>query len=295
MGIREDIEFNVNGERIAAWFYYPDGPKPYKAMVLAHGLGATKECSLDQYALRFQEAGYAVLVFDYRGFGDSGVKDKKLAQLISVRRQLQDWRGAIDYLRTRNDIDHSNIGIWGTSFSGGHVLKIASQDPRIKVVISQIPNVDTFASISLIEPKTQPIRLAIAGIKDLIMTILGRPGYSIPIVGEPGELAMLSSSDAMPGLLSISPETGINSTPARSNLLLPLYRPITSVKKIKCPVLYCIAKQDKEVSSKKALTAAGKTANATVKEYEGGHFAPYNPPLFETVIKDQLEYLKENL
>ena len=81
---------------------------------------------LDAYAERFRAAGYACLVFDYRNFGDSEGAPR---QLLDIRMQLQDWTVAVAYSRTLAGIDHNRIGLWGTSFSGGHVIATAARLP----------------------------------------------------------------------------------------------------------------------------------------------------------------------
>lgn len=92
---------------------------------MAHGLGGVRQMRLDTFAERFSAAGYRCLVFDYRHFGASAGEPR---QLLSVRRQLEDWRCAIAYARQLDGVDPERIILWGTSFSGGHVIRIASRD-----------------------------------------------------------------------------------------------------------------------------------------------------------------------
>src|ERR1700733_5677776 len=123
MAQREEIKFISGSDRISAWLYRPEGPDspdlegPAPLLVMAHGLGAVRTMRLDAYAERFSEAGYACLVFDYRNFGDSEGAPR---QLLDIRMQLQDWTVAVAYARTLPGIDPDRIGLWGTSFSGGH-------------------------------------------------------------------------------------------------------------------------------------------------------------------------------
>ena len=87
---RETCSFAVYGLAVSAWLYLPNrGEGPHPCIVMAHGLGGTKDAGLAQYAERFQEAGFAVLVFDYRHFGKSSGMPR---QLLSVPKQLEDGR-----------------------------------------------------------------------------------------------------------------------------------------------------------------------------------------------------------
>jgi uncharacterized protein len=134
---REEIRFRSGGEECAGWFYRPgdaDGNVP--CVVLAHGFGALKEGRLDAYAERFAVAGYAALVFDYRNFGESGGEPR---QLIDIGAQHEDWRAAVSDARGREGVDADRIALWGTSFSGGHVIATGARDSRVAAVIAQSP------------------------------------------------------------------------------------------------------------------------------------------------------------
>ena len=90
---RIDVEFLSHGTTCRAWLYRPQGSGPQHSaarpcVVMAHGFGATRDASLAPYAERFAAAGLAVLLFDYRHFGAS---DGEPRQLVSVRRQLDDY------------------------------------------------------------------------------------------------------------------------------------------------------------------------------------------------------------
>ncbi len=91
-------------------------------MILGHGLGAVKEMGLDRYASVFTELGIVCVAFDYRHFGESGGQPR---QLLDIQLQLQDWEAAIDYTSKLEDVDSERIGIFGSSFGGGHVISTA--------------------------------------------------------------------------------------------------------------------------------------------------------------------------
>ena len=135
--MRQDIEFDAEGVTLRGWLYTPeraDGRSP--AIVMTHGFSAVKEMYLDRYADVFANAGMAALVFDNRNFGSS---DGQPRQEIDPWAQVRDYRHAITYARTRSEVDPARIGIWGSSYSGGHVLVVGAIDRRVKCVVAQVP------------------------------------------------------------------------------------------------------------------------------------------------------------
>src|SRR2546425_5918346 len=134
---RTDVEFNAEGTILRRWLYLPDGAADrVPGVVMAHGLSAVKEMYLDAFAEVFAAAGLAVLVFDNRNFGAS---DGEPRQEIDPWVQVRDYRHAITYAGTLPEVDAARIGIWGSSYSGGHVLVVAAIDRRVKAVVSQVP------------------------------------------------------------------------------------------------------------------------------------------------------------
>src|SRR5215467_11825163 len=137
MLMRHDIEFNAEGVILRGWLYVPEIlPGKAPAVVMAHGFSAVKEMYLDRYAEVFSAAGLAVLVFDNRNFGAS---DGEPRDEIDPWQQVRDYRHAITWLRRQPHIEREQIGVWGSSYSGGHVLVLGAIDRRIKCVVSQVP------------------------------------------------------------------------------------------------------------------------------------------------------------
>src|ERR671928_546064 len=135
--MRQDVEFQAEGPRLRGWLYTPDGGgPPFPTVVMAHGFSAVKEMYLDKFAEAFAEAGLAALVFDNRNFGAS---DGTPRLEIDPWDQVHDYRDAITYARTRSEVDGERIGVWGSSYSGGHVLVVGAIDRRVKCVVAQVP------------------------------------------------------------------------------------------------------------------------------------------------------------
>src|SRR5690242_3056520 len=134
---RRDVEFNAEGVTLRGWFYAAGtGGAPGAAVVMAHGFSAVKEMYLDAFAEVFAAGGLNVMVFDNRGFGAS---DGEPRQEIDPWAQVRDYRHAVTYASTLPEVDPARIGIWGSSYSGGHVLVVAAIDRRVKAVVSQVP------------------------------------------------------------------------------------------------------------------------------------------------------------
>ncbi|PIC83010.1 alpha/beta hydrolase [Sporosarcina sp. P1] len=134
----EKITFTSEGVPCSGLLYKPEGEGPFPAVVMAHGFSLVKEVFLPEYAKKFADAGLAVLVFDYRNFGESGGEPR---QLMDPQMQIEDYRNAISWMASQDFIDGGQIGIWGSSYSGGHVLQIGAADRRVKAIVSQIPTI----------------------------------------------------------------------------------------------------------------------------------------------------------
>src|SRR5277367_1567035 len=140
----QNVEFKSCGTTIRAHLYMPDGYGPFPVVVMAGGWCYVKELVQPEYAKAFAGAGIAALVFDYRNFGDS---DGEVRQHLDPWAQIEDYRNAISYAETLPNIRRDRIGIWGISYSGGHVLVVGATDPRVKCIVSNIPVVDGYLTM----------------------------------------------------------------------------------------------------------------------------------------------------
>jgi uncharacterized protein len=290
---REDRDFESKGVRCAGWLYRPEGISRPPVVVMAHGFTAVRAFGLPTYAERLAERGMAVYLFDYRTFGDSDGEPRNLA---NPRHHIQDWEAAIAYVRSLSDVDTDKVALWGTSYSGGHVIVVASRDPRIKAIVSQVPFVDGITA-SLRLGIMHFMKCSIPVTRDILRILTFRKPYYLPIVGEPGELVVLSAPDVLSGYMSIIPEgvDFVNEIPARCLLELLLYRPIASAAKVKCPTLFIAGDKDSLGSPRMAEKAASRIPKVNLIHLDAGHFDVYSGELFERLMKMQGDFLSRYL
>jgi fermentation-respiration switch protein FrsA (DUF1100 family) len=288
------VTFNVKNTAIDAWLYMPENRDAFlPCIVMAHGFGGTKDMGLDRYAQRFQEAGFAVFVFDYRYFGESGGQPR---QLIRIEDQLEDWSAAVEYVRGRQEIDSNRIALWGTSLSGGHVIVQAARDSGIACVAAQCPAVDGRASAEALFRSLgvkMSLRMILHGQRDIVRSWLRLSPHMMPIVGKPGSMALLTVEGAYEALESMAAERFINLACARILLRADKYRPVEEAGTVRCPVLLQICDRDRITplsASQKAAESLGTLAE--VKHYPIGHFDIYSGEHFEKSVSDQIEFFK---
>ncbi len=293
---RKDVTFQVKGTSISAWLYLPeDLSAPVPCIVMGHGFGGTKDMIMESYALRYQEAGFAVLAFDYRHFGESEGEPR---QLMWIPYQLEDYAAAIEYARgLRGEIDPARIALWGTSASGGYGMVIAAKDKNITCVCAQCPGLDPHASVKMFLKRLgigHILRLFIHGQRDMMRFRLGLLPHKIPIVGKPGSIAFFPISDAYNGYSKLASENFINEVCARIVLRSHGFKPVEHLQNVQCPILIQICDHD-SLAIISAETAKELEKYAEVKHYPIGHFDIYTGDNFEKSVSDQLEFFKKHL
>jgi dienelactone hydrolase len=158
--MRREITIWSEGTRMAGDLFVPedegDGKRP--AILLCHGWGGPKEHLNNTYAPRFCEAGFVCVTFDYRGWFESDsrlvtmekqpppddegyvtVRAKPVREIVDPLDQNRDIYNVLDYMMGETCIDTDRIGLWGSSFGGGHVIHVGASDRRIKCIVSQVP------------------------------------------------------------------------------------------------------------------------------------------------------------
>ena len=288
---RVDVRIPSHGEELAAYLYRPSGgDDPVPCVVMAHGFSATRDDGLPDYAEAFADAGFAVLLFDYRHFGASTGLPR---QLLDIGRQQDDYRAAVQWARHADGIDPDRIALWGSSFSGGHVLTVAVADPRIAAVIAQAPYTDSIPVIRRMSVRNL-VPAAVAALRDAAGAVLGREPVLMPAAGPPGSFAALTEPDALTGFQAIiGPESlWRNEVAARLMLTLPFFRPVRLAARLTMPVLLCVCDADTTTPPSSTITVGRRAPRAELRHYPYGHFAIYTDP---QVKIDQVDFLRRVL
>jgi len=292
---RRNIRF-VSGDSDCAAWHYPgnDGG----CVIMAGGAGVTKEPGTDRFARRFHDAGYSVLAFDYRRFGDSGGTPR---QIIRIREQLADWRAAIDCAAALPEVDPTKIAIWGFSLSGGHVLTIAADNPAVAAAIAQTPLADGQAAApnALKHMTTSALlRLMARAALDGLGGLAGRDPILVPAAGSPGEVAILTTPDAQDATRALDPNGQYDdwnqTIAARWALRAGSYRPGRRATHIQCPLLVIACDQDQSVTPEPGARAATAAARGELVRMPGGHYEPFLGG-HEPTIKAEIVFLRRHL
>lgn len=294
---RIDANFMSHGTRCGAWHYVPDGAEPRPYVVMAHGLGGTIELGLDDYAQRFAAAGYGVFAFDYRSFGFS---DGEPRQVISVQRQLEDWHAALAHVRALPQVDRERIAIWGSSFGGGHVISVAARDHGLAAAIAQVPFADGLQSVFAM-PLHAASRLLRAAFVDLARALFDASPRYVPLVGHPGDVALMAADDCHAGFMQLVPPAVAasgrwgNRAAARIALEIGRYSPLRSASSVAAPLLVVAAKTDTVAPAKGAIAVANAAPRGELCLYDKGHFDYYKGAGFAQIIGDELAFLERHL
>lgn len=300
-GRMDEISFISQGVRCAAWHLSAVGdefarPRGRPCVVMAHAMMGTRDSGLLPYAQAFADAGLEVLLFDFRYLGAS---DGQPRQLVSFSAQRADYRAAIDYARRLRGVDPNRIVLWGTSYSGGHVVAEAVSDGRVAAAIAQVPGMDGLTGVRDLARRAglvQLARLTLYGLRDAAGGLLGLEPHLMPVFGAPGSVAIATSPDAEPGFAAIAGPTYRNEACARILLHAPLYRPIRYAARVRYPLLIQIAERDAVVSVDAAKRTAAKAAGwAEVRTYPVEHFEIYVGENRSRAIADQLQFLRRHL
>jgi dienelactone hydrolase len=274
---KHDVSFPAEGDiRLAAWLFVPDGDGPFPAITMAHGYAGTRYHGIEPMAEAFAEAGFAVLLHDHRAFGDSGGEPR---QDVDPWQQIADWRRAISYLQDRPEVDQNRIGLWGTSYTGGHAIVLGATDRRLKAVVAQVPTTDGYAAglrrvapeaVASLEARfAADERAQLRGALPATQAIVNADGVAVPAYG---------SADAVSFYLQPLPD-GVweNKVTVRSTRWARMYAPGEFVARVSStPLLMIVATRDTTSLTDLALAAYERALELKrLVMIDGGHFDPY--------------------
>lgn len=281
----QTIAFSAAGTILKGWLYRPISvSKPVPAIVMSHGYNCIKELYLDKFAEVFAQAGYAVLAYDNRNLGDS---EGEVRQEINPWHQVHDYRHAITFMQTQSFVNPSQIGIWGTSYSGGHVLVVGAIDKRVKCVVSQVPTISGWQSmLRRISPDAWEKQRKEFN-ADRLNRFLGHPPKYIPMITDPTAKndASHASADAwefFTGKHATQEDQWRfkkwrNEITLRSVEMYSEYEPGSYIERISpTPLLMMVAENDVVAVTDEALATFNQAREIKkLHLFSGGHFSAY--------------------
>ncbi|MGO9154061.1 alpha/beta hydrolase [Mycobacterium sp.] len=273
-----DVEFGVEGNvTLRGWLFVPDMPGPRPAITMAHGFAGIREHGLDRFARVFAEAGFVVLVHDHRGFGAS---DGQPRFDVDPWRQIADWRYAISYLESHPAVDADRIGLWGTSYAGGHALVLGATDRRLRAVVAQVPTISGYQqSLRRVAPD-RVAGLEASFIDDDRAQFAGAaPATQLIVSADPETPAAYHSPDAVAFYHQPVPE-GVhweNRVTVRSSRAARMYEPGQWVSRVSpTPLLMIIGLNDTITLADTGLAAYERALQPKkLVTIPGGHFDAY--------------------
>src|SRR5512145_2340008 len=262
------VDIWSDGTRMSGTIFRPQGltaEDKLPAIILCHGWGGLRSHLDIAIAPLFAQAGYVVLTFDYRGWGTSDsrlvivgamptpdahgevtVQARAIRELVDPFDQTEDIIACLDYLSGEPGVDHKRIGLWGTSFGGGHVVYVAAKDSRLKCIVSQVPSMDGHWVHQFFKPREQ--------------AVLRARGKMDPVP---------QGENKIPGL---------NGTPYLSRIAE--YRPVAFAGLLKIPVLIIVAEKetlmDNRENGEKVYNIVKHHAPAKYEVVPGTHFEIYD-------------------
>lgn len=298
------VSFGSGGTVIAGRLYLPRAVfEPLPAVVLAHGFSATMDWIVPAFAETFAEGGLAALIFDYRHLGLSGGEPR---QLIDSRRQREDLRNAVAFMRSRPEVDDTRVALWGTSLGGAHVIEVAATDPSIAAVVANVPAIDMFRGlrgrhvpghlrVGVVRVCKATASLMWAASVDTVRGALRLEPSYIPVYGRLGRAVFWDPSLAplFTDLESHSLSWRNEITP-RFLFKAPRYRRET-LRRLTAPLLVTVARDDEVISTRFIEKVVADAPRYEVRQYPVRHFDMYHGAIRDQLAADHLRFLQCHL
>jgi hypothetical protein len=298
--MQRTTSFESKGLKCSVTFYTPDqvtSGDHFPAIVMAHGIGLTKEMGLPQFAERFAQAGFVVSLFDYRYLGAS--EGEPRGQMLPTE-QHEDFRNAITWTQLQSEVDPERIGLWGFSYSGGHALHLAAFDPRVKAIVAQMPTVNAFLNSRRLTSPLALHELTKIVSQDRIKRYqTGEVSY-FPLVAPPGQPCFLATPDAFTWVESTkdaSEGRWENRLTFESIEHCLYYEPVPHLEAI-FPTPLCLIVGEKDFLATPDLAAAvyaGAMEPKSLTILKGGHFDGFQGEGFEIASTTALRWFEKYL
>ena len=296
-----DVTFGSEGADLEGWVYVPDSNPPWPLVVMAHGFSATRHMAAHKYAEVLSAAGLAVLLYDHRGFGDSGGEPRRK---INPWMEACGYRDAVLYGRSLEGVDQSRVALWGDSLSGGVALAVAGIDERVAALVVQVP------ALGREMPPADPDGSLYRAFKETILS-----GVVEPLEGEVQGPFPVVSDDQVRRPSALQPLTayrwfieyggrfgsGWMNDITRARPKTPVgWHPGLCAGHVCCPTLFLVSAQDEMPGALPAVARGAYDKVAGVKEWieiDGGHFGLLYFPSeeFERVSSAQARFLSDHL
>jgi fermentation-respiration switch protein FrsA (DUF1100 family) len=287
--MRQDVEFVSEGVTLRGWLYLPEGPGTHGAVVLTGGFAAVKESFLHHnYPQAFADAGLVAIAYDHPNCGSS---DGLPRQELDPLKQQRGYRDAITFLAARPDVDADRIGIWGTSYSGGHVLGVAADDRRVRCVVSQAMTISGRANTIRRNSPKGLAELHVRWAEDRLARLRGEAPRVVQ--------AFADDSDSVRFNQSLPPECRANwrnEITVRSWELYNEYEPAAFIERISpTPLLMIVPTDDTMTPSEDALAAYNRALEPKkLVIVPGDHYVVYGD-CFETTCRAAVDWFLEHL
>lgn len=268
---------------VATWVLRPDGPAR-SCVLMAHGFSMTRHDGLLPYARALRDAGHLVLVFDHRHLGDSGGEPR---QRFRAAEQRADWHAVAAWARAHEPEAAARTVLWGFSFSGGHVVRLAGELPGVVASIVLCPFVDGLARVLATPLSTSAWILPRAA-----LDLAGRD-VTVPVTGPPGSRGAMT----LPGEAEGFAASAVAGSPWRDEispgvfLTVATHRPFRGAKRLWTPLWVGLGERDITVSARAIRLLARRARRGELHAYDVDHFEPFHGDAWRRVAADQVEFL----
>lgn len=295
------IEFPSEGVSLRGRFYLPENENKPPIVIMGHGFSATiTGMTADKYAESFYYAGFAVLLYDHKSFGESeGDPRYEINNWVQARGYLD----AIEFVMQLSEIDTTRIALWGDSLSASVSIVVGSIDNKVKALVLQVPGLGSEG------PPPDPDGSRFEAIKDTLLyaDLSGRESTYGPIpvvssdqIGNPSALKPITAYRwfiEYGGRFETKWEnqvTDVNPKPSikfHSGLCAPY---------VDVPVLMVVSPDDEMPGAETKVARLVFDKVQGPKEWveiDGGHFGLlyYPSPFFDQASKAQVDFLKKYL
>jgi fermentation-respiration switch protein FrsA (DUF1100 family) len=297
---RENVAFPSRGEPCRGWLYRPAAASGRRvpAIAMAHGFSAVKEMHLPAFAERFCAAGCAVLLFDFRFLGESGGEPR--GQVFPFE-QHEDYRNALSWLALQPGIDADRLGLWGSSYSGGHTLHLAAFDRRVKTAVAQVPAVRAWPLLLALLGRAGLDALQAQIASDRVERFASGKLSEIAVVAPPGQPCILAAPDAWEWFqksgAALAPSWR-NAVTLESLEKMLEYDPPGAIELVApTPLLVIGARRDSLIPVEELRAAVARAGEPKrYLELDCGHFEVYDTePFFEQAAGAATDWFRAHL